>query len=243
MQYVAEYVKENLFKWTIEKLQNLHSKPLSTNDKKEPNNINTKIEEKSKLLNNNNDIKSFSQMRKTSFDNINNKSDKSDREVILQFLEELGDFEKSEKSNEANSESKSTNSCNLQVPSENGRKSSPSPRRSSGDRPTKPSPSPRRQGSEVENIVENNLEGECNGVSMKKEDPYACKKPNNSKKNSISSASKENGKDKKKEESGDSLYFDSHKNINYTRLLTDQILAVDNKVVEHCMSCTDMSGK
>lgn len=41
----------------------------------------------------------------------------------------------------------------------------------------------------------------------------------------------------------DSCYIDVLQNINYTRLLTDQILAVDRQVVAHCKARTDMSGK
>ncbi|KAG0711393.1 Protein phosphatase 1L [Chionoecetes opilio] len=40
----------------------------------------------------------------------------------------------------------------------------------------------------------------------------------------------------------DSCYMDVLQNINYTRLLTDQILAVDRQVVTHCKARTDMSG-
>ncbi|KAK3882086.1 hypothetical protein Pcinc_013518 [Petrolisthes cinctipes] len=43
-------------------------------------------------------------------------------------------------------------------------------------------------------------------------------------------------------DSQDAGYIDSYGNLNYTKLLTDQILAVDKQVVQICKSRADMSG-
>ena len=40
----------------------------------------------------------------------------------------------------------------------------------------------------------------------------------------------------------DNQYIDVNKNINYTKLLTDQILNIDSQVIESCKSNSDLSG-
>lgn len=89
-------------------------------------------------------------------------------------------------------------------------------------------------------------------VSLKKDDTYSSV---NIRRSSLASSSA--SKEKKDETGGagvgsssgagtgsqnDSSYIDILQNINYTRLLTDQILAVDRQVVAHCKARTDMSG-
>lgn len=89
---------------------------------------------------------------------------------------------------------------------------------------------------------------ESSTESLKKDDTYSSV---NIRRTSLASAA---SKDKKEEVSGtgsgsgngipnDSCYIDVLQNINYTRLLTDQILAVDRQVVAHCKARTDMSGE
>ncbi|MPC07465.1 Protein phosphatase 1L [Portunus trituberculatus] len=90
---------------------------------------------------------------------------------------------------------------------------------------------------------------ESNTESLKKDDTYSSV---NIRRTSLASTA---SKDKKEEVAGtgsgcgagngiqnDSCYIDVLQNINYTRLLTDQILAVDRQVVAHCKARTDMSG-
>lgn len=89
-------------------------------------------------------------------------------------------------------------------------------------------------------------------IPLKKDDTYATV---NLRRSSLNPPS--GSKDKKEEAAGtgagsgsgagcgtlnDSSYIDVLNNINYTRLLTDQILAVDRQVVAHCKARTDMSG-
>ncbi|KAK8388268.1 hypothetical protein O3P69_020274 [Scylla paramamosain] len=90
---------------------------------------------------------------------------------------------------------------------------------------------------------------ENNTESLKKDDTYSSVSIRRT-----SLASSTASKDKKEEVAGtgscgtgngsqnDSCYIDVLQNINYTRLLTDQILAVDRQVVAHCKARTDMSG-
>lgn len=79
-------------------------------------------------------------------------------------------------------------------------------------------------------------------VSMKKDDTYSTL--NFVKRSSVTISSGTNiCKEKKEETIPDLGYIDPYKNINYTRLLSDQIIAVDKQVVEQCKSRTDMSGK
>ncbi|XP_064085899.1 protein phosphatase 1L-like [Macrobrachium nipponense] len=94
-------------------------------------------------------------------------------------------------------------------------------------------------GTGVENI---SCEEDPDPSPMKKDDSYCT--VSLKKRNSIISNSNSNGnKEKREEPSGvDDLYIDINKNVNYTRLLTDQIIAIDNQVVEECKSRTDMSG-
>lgn len=94
-------------------------------------------------------------------------------------------------------------------------------------------------GTGVENIP---CEGDPDPSPMKKDDNYS--NVSLKKRNSIVSNSNSNGNKEKREEPSvvDDLYIDINKNVNYTRLLTDQIIAIDNQVVEECKSRTDMSG-
>ncbi|KAK7083186.1 Protein phosphatase 1L [Halocaridina rubra] len=93
-------------------------------------------------------------------------------------------------------------------------------------------------GSGVENLCSVPPE-----TSMKKDDTYCT--VNLKKRNSIFNNNNNNNnsnKEKKEDTHPDAVYIDNYKNVNYTRLLTDQIIAVDNQVVEQCKIRTDMSG-
>ena len=41
----------------------------------------------------------------------------------------------------------------------------------------------------------------------------------------------------------DNQYVDMNKNINYTKLLTDQMINIDSQIVDHCVSNQNLSGK
>lgn len=74
---------------------------------------------------------------------------------------------------------------------------------------------------------------------LKKDDAYNTL---NIRKKSLANI-KEAGKEKEEEATDDNQqYVDMNKNINYTKLLTDQILQIDSQVVEQCRSNTDLSG-
>ncbi|KAA0191009.1 hypothetical protein HAZT_HAZT009916 [Hyalella azteca] len=47
---------------------------------------------------------------------------------------------------------------------------------------------------------------------------------------------------KKEKTNENDEYMDLNENINYTKLLTDQLLDLDSKVVDHCKTKTDLSG-
>ncbi|XP_068203096.1 protein phosphatase 1L [Palaemon carinicauda] len=93
-------------------------------------------------------------------------------------------------------------------------------------------------GSGVENIPS---ETDADVSPMKKDDSYCS--VGLKKRNSIVNNGNSNGNKEKKEETCvDDTYIDINKNVNYTKLLTDQIIAIDNQVVEECKIRTDMSG-
>lgn len=89
---------------------------------------------------------------------------------------------------------------------------------------------------------------ETNVESMKKDDTYnipsQVKKKNShsTKEGNIRKDSFGGKPEEVKEENEDSVYIDALKNINYARLLKDQMLSIDDQVVENCKGNTDMSG-
>uniref|UniRef100_A0A6A7FSB8 Protein phosphatase 1L-like n=2 Tax=Hirondellea gigas TaxID=1518452 RepID=A0A6A7FSB8_9CRUS len=82
-------------------------------------------------------------------------------------------------------------------------------------------------------------EENVNETPLKKDDAYNTL---NIRKKSLANI-KESAKEVGSVSSDDNhLYVDLNKNINYTKLLTDQILYLDSQVVEHCKTNTDLSG-
>lgn len=199
-QYTAEYVKNYLFKNTIEKIKQLRTQPSTSNDN--PSTSSRKTSVTSNALN-----------RKASTNGISALSDPT-------FTKNK---ENSENSKKAISKEDGENSV----------------------------------GSGVENLCqpecsqlnnEKSQSSEDKTESMKKDDSYNIptqgkrKNSRGSKEANIRKESISKKPDEIKEENEDNVYIDGLKNINYSRLLKDQMMSIDKQVVENCKGNTDMSG-
>lgn len=96
----------------------------------------------------------------------------------------------------------------------------------------------------IEQKDEDKKEDEKCGESLKKDDPYSSASLR--KRSSVAAAgsdcTKENA-DSRKDPTDNNSYIDVNSNVNYTKLLNDQIMDIDQKVVNFCKSKTDLSGK
>lgn len=196
-QYTAEYVKNYLFKNTIEKIKQLRTQPSTSNDKATTSGRKTSVT--SNALN-----------RKTSTNGTSESSKKS-----------------------VSKEDNKNKDLDLKADGESS------------------------VGSGVENLcqpecsqldTDNSQSLEAKEESMKKDDSYNIPpqgKRKNSRGNKEANIRKESiskKPDELKEENEENIYIDGLKNINYSRLLKDQMLSIDKQVVDNCKGNTDMSG-
>lgn len=253
-QYTAEYVKDNLFRNTIEKIKQLRSQ-ISSNDQ----------ERKFENGNNNNVVRNNSKnsgggggctvtasgkksekyrsvtQDKTQMNGANKEKQNmvSDEKIQNKDLQSSSSFGKTSESDyhqeKSDKEKEVLEKCIVESSQSENSKSD-----------KEDSKDISQKGSGLENITQcSSHSSPDSDVPMKKDDTYT--NINLVKRNSITNSGGANtgiSKEKKEETTGtfDSVYIDTYKNINYTRLLTDQIIAVDKQVVEKCKSRTDMSG-
>ncbi|KAG7160672.1 phosphatase 1L-like [Homarus americanus] len=239
-QYTAEYVKDNLFRNTIEKIKQLRSQISPS-----------KQEEKVKNGNNNNVTRNNSKNsggagKKTEKRITSNNSDKTtncgvsvEKQGSMSEEKVVNDPQSVNSTKANGSEPQQEKASKEKDVLENGVVESGTTENSKSNKEDSSEAS--QKGSGIENIQDDNS---CSAseVPMKKDDTYSNV---NIKRNSISNNGATNSAKEKKEETKTSHepgYIDSYKNINYTRLLTDQIIAVDKQVVDQCKSRTDMSG-
>lgn len=210
-QYTAEYVKNYLFKNTIEKIKQLRTQPSPSNNKASTNSRKTSVTNNAlNRKNSSNGTTAFSDQ--TSTKNKDN-SDNSKKSI--------------------SKEDKKNKDCDLKADGES------------------------TVGSGVENLcqpessqlnTDNSQSIDSKAESMKKDDSYNIStqgKRKNSRGNKEANVRKESitkKPDEIKEENEDNIYIDGLKNINYSRLLKDQMMSIDKQVVENCKGNTDMSG-
>ncbi|KAB7494084.1 Protein phosphatase 1L [Armadillidium nasatum] len=94
------------------------------------------------------------------------------------------------------------------------------------------------KGEEIQNCEAKDNEE----VILKKEDPYLNTKLKKGKRASVSVANEAKETESRKETSDDGSYIDVNSNVNYSKLLNDQIMDIDEKVVNFCKKVTDLSG-
>ncbi|XP_076063278.1 uncharacterized protein LOC143038144 isoform X2 [Oratosquilla oratoria] len=254
-QFAAEYVKENLYKSTLEKIQELRQ----GNNKGSGEECKEREPSKSKES-----ILANSLNGSNGFCNLNRRSSKKseENECVEPPLEatkveesrgEQGPAQRRKISTGSIASSSSTG--NATRPMMNGEvvagrgsgvqdmtSSSPlsatlSSTSSSSSSQSSPSPTI----SDETSLNKSNKDQES---LLKKDDAYTTI---SKKRNSITNINNNNinsNNNNKKDEDGisTSSYLDSYRNINYTRLLTDQINTVDSELVQYCKSRVDMSG-
>lgn len=213
-QYTAEFVKEHLFNNVIEKIKQLRNQD-------------------------------FEHKAKAGKPKISKTNSYPGSNVSTKKTEKRGSLNSDKLSNNINKDAQSMNEDDEQSNSnsEKGKDQEIGPndscRADNHLQVKEDSQGSLRRGSGVESIP---CEAAPDSSSMKKDDTYS--NVNLKKRNSFANNNNiPNGnKDKKEENNADAAYIDNYMNVNYTRLLTDQIIAVDNQVVEECKSRTDMSG-
>lgn len=248
-QYTAEYVKDHLFPNTVEKIKQLRTQLNKQGDAKKNGNNNVGRSNSGKISSSGG--KKTEKRGSVSNEKIPNSCVSTEKRGSVGEETGAGGFSKELKQ----SCTTPTKSGESEIPQEKIDKDKKSQEHTvsessvteNEDCKKDASPSSSGKGSGVENITQDSgsssSPASCE-VSMKKDDTYSS--VNLKKRNSLTSSTASTtttSKEKREETSAETLYIDSYKNINYTRLLTDQIITVDKQVVAHCKSRTDMSGK
>lgn len=242
-QYTAEFVKDNLFRNVIEKIKLLRGQAVNMQEKAKNGNNNVA---RSNSKNSSGIIVSSSEKKiekKGSAISDKNTCGRTNREKTEEKPQNT--CAKDPQSGSFLAGNRETESCQKKSDRgkdvlENGVVEIGHVENSKCEKETCPETSQRSSGIEDISQSDSYCPSESD-VSMKKDDTYSSL--NFTKRNSITTNSGTNNCKEKKEESIPDLgYIDPYKNINYTRLLTDQIIAVDKQVVEQCKSRTDVSG-
>lgn len=246
-QYTAEYVKDNLFLNTVEKIKQLRSQISNSPEGKPKNGNNNIARNNSKNSGGGGEGASGNGKKAQKHGSCNsdktqnsgeNKEKQNDEKVANTCGKDLPSSSSSNMNSESDSHLENSgkgkdvldDSIGESCVSENSKFSK------------KDSSDISQKGSGIENIAQCSMHSLSDAdVPMKKDDTYS--NINLMKRNSFTTSGSTNiSKEKNEDTTFDSGYIDSYKNINYTRLLTDQIIAVDKQVVEKCKGRTDMSG-
>lgn len=263
-QFTAEFVKETLFYNTIEKIRQLRSQMNSkpeqgkSNKNKNTNNSNSvtrnnsnkKNEKQVPLIEENKESK-----LKNGPEKAGSISESSPSTASTDNVKNEKDFPMKDNSNQ-DPQQQTKNNKDTTLGAGAGSKKEQSEAKSDMEH----LPRTAQAGSGVENLSPPSLTAVTTSTttepsdttSLKKDDTYTnisilkrnsmSKGPGgNSNGGDTSSTGSPNGNNGV--ESQDGGYIDSYGNLNYTKLLTDQILAVDKQVVQICKSRADMSGE
>ncbi|CAL4064326.1 unnamed protein product, partial [Meganyctiphanes norvegica] len=224
--YTAEFVKNYLFKNTIEKIKHLRSQSPTSNNKTNTGGRKTSVTKNA-----------FN--RKSSTNGNSDSQNEDHSESSKKFDSKEGNKRRDEDDLKTDGEScvgsgvetLSQNDCS-QIDTENAQSADSNIESMKKDDTYKiPSQTKKKNSHSSKEIL---CRKHINGTYL-----YGISKEQyeNAMKDSVG------GKpDEVKEENEDTVYIDALKNINYARLLKDQMLSIDKQVVENCKGNTDMSG-